>query len=435
MLMRLQCSSEGEELVYKVNNSFHFLIYSYMRFVLPLIRVASEYKDRVRVAWCHNVGTNIVRRALFKEDDDSYQHWDNVWADIYFQFYQSPGAGKRKNHNVGIGNVKCLEEFSELLPRYDINVDQPWFYSMDTAFAFPIFYKNSQTRAEHRYSFRNKLCDLLRVQVKDKSSKWRDLKTGGHKYLNITSTSTLANPELWGRYAYITDPEINWYKKCTDDRVFYTRDIAACDTSNPYKYNSTAEIPLHSTTPCLAFFWVAENRNATAIHNYSNYTTDDNDLYSGWDPIKTTTLKYGTTTRLDNMPSDHFSIAEPRKHFPSSPSERGYHGYSYANDSTSFHGEVGIVFADMNAKLECRIANNNIYTSALDENNQKGKDSDEDEDDILSDVDKPESSDSKKSDIPNEEANQSFIVRSRLLVVRKFVISNVGEDKFQFTIK
>jgi hypothetical protein len=187
----------------------------------------------------------------------------------------------------------------------------------------------------------------------------------------------------------------------------------------------------------LAFFWVAENKDATANHNYSNYTTDSTDLYSGWDPIKTTTLKYGTTTRLDNMPSDHFSLAEPRKHFPSAPSERGYHAYSYAWDSTSFHGDIGIVFANMNAKLQCRIANNNIFTNvSYDED-----DDDEDDDEIADSIEDEKEVKSKKqdelklADSAVEEVSPSFITRARLLVVRKFTIASEGDDKYKFTIK
>src|SRR3990167_7421414 len=123
--MKLKCTSDGEEVVYSVNNSFHFLPYTYMRFVLPPIKIKPEHKGKVRIAWCHNVGTNIVVQASFKEDDDIYQTWDSVWADIHNQFYQYEGAGKRDAHNIGIGNVKCLEEWSEQLPAYPINVDQP----------------------------------------------------------------------------------------------------------------------------------------------------------------------------------------------------------------------------------------------------------------------------------------------------------------------
>lgn len=434
--MKLKCTTDGEETVYSVNNSFHFLMYSYMRFVLPPVRVKPEYRGRVRISWCHNVGTNPVEQAVFKEDDDTYQTWDNVWADIYFQFYQDGGAGKRDNHNTGIGNVKCLEEWSEFLPAYAINVDQPWFYSMHPALAFPIFYKNSQTRAEHRYTFRRKLVDLLRVQILGTNRKWKDTTKKVYQYLDINPSSSIRTPELWGRYAYITDAEMKWYK-CSKTRSFFTRDIEVCDTPNPNKYKTTAEINLHCTNPCLAFFWVAENRDATNNHNYSNYTTDSQDLYSGWDPVKTTTLKYGTTIRLDNMPSDHFSIAEPRRHFPSAPSERGYHGYSFAWDSTNFDGDVGVVFANMNAKLHCKIANNNIFT------NLAYDDEDEDEDDdelapapLLGDEEEISVKEEPKVlDAPPDEPSPSFVTRARLLVMRKFTITAEADDKYKFTVK
>lgn len=436
--MKLKCTSDGAETIYTVNNSFHFLMYSYMRFVLPLIRVKSQYKGRVRIAWCHNIGTNSVRQAIFKEDDDTYQTWDNYWADIYFQFYQDGGSGKRENHNIGIGNVKCLEDWTtDFLPSYPINVDHPWFYSMDHALSFPIFYKNSLTRAEHRYTFRLKVVDLLRVQILGKDRKWKDTTRKVDQYLDINPNETIRTPELWGRYSYITESEIKWYK-CKQNRVFYTRDIEICETQNPNKYKSTAEVDLHCTNPCLAIFWVAENRDAASVHNYSNYTTDVHDLYTGWDPIKTTSLKYGTTVRLDRMPSDHFSIAEPRKHFISSPSERGYHAYSYAWDSTSFHGEIGLVLANMNAKLFCQIENNNIFTN-IQYNEEEGE---EDHDDI---ADSPFDSnfnkesnkydESKLIESTTEEPSPSFITRARLLVVRKFSINADKEDKYTFAIK
>src|SRR5579863_1026522 len=77
--MKLKCTSDGEDTVYTVNNSFHFLMYSYMRFMLPPVRVKPDYKGKVRIAWCHNIGTNITIQATFKEDDDTYQTWDSVW--------------------------------------------------------------------------------------------------------------------------------------------------------------------------------------------------------------------------------------------------------------------------------------------------------------------------------------------------------------------
>jgi hypothetical protein len=411
-----------------------------MTYVLPNVRVLPQYKGRVRIAWPHNIGTNPITRAVFRQDDDTYQTWDNVWADIYFQFYQSQGAGKRDNHNVGIGNVECLENWAELLPNYPIDVDQPWFYSMDHALAFPLLYKGSQSRAEHRYTFKRKINDLLRVQILNKEGQWKDAVKKRLMYVDVGPNAMLPLPELWGRYAYVTDAEVKWHKTCQEQRTFYTRDIEICDTSNPNVYKSNAEVALHSSNPCLAFFWVAENQDAQAVNNLSNYTTDVQDVYSGWDPIKSTTLQYGTTVRLDNMASHHFSIAEPRKHFPSAPTERGYHGYSYAWDSTSFHGDVGITFAGLNAKLICRIDDGNIYKSSV---SDEAIDDSDDDDDIA-----PPSTDGSRStkngrvflsqdvtSIAGQEMSPRFVTRARLLVVRKFTITNAAKDTFEFKIE
>jgi hypothetical protein len=435
--MKLACVEDGEEVAYAVNTNFHLLIYTYMCLMLPAIRVKSEYKKNVRIAWCHNVGTNLIQQAVFKEDDDMFQRWDSTWADIYFQFYQSEGAGKRDNHNIGIGNVKFLEEWTDYLPAYPIDVAQPWFYSMDRALAFPIFYKNSQTRAEHRYTFNRNINYLLRCQIFDnKTQKWRNATRAIHRYLDIGPSSMLKLPELWGRYAYLTPQEIQWYK-CNKSRVFYIRDVEVCDTQNPNKYGSTAEVSLHSRSPCLAFFWVAENKDAKDIHNHSNYTTNVDDIYKGWDPIRSVSLKYGTVARLDNVPSHHFSIAEPREHFPSAPNECGYHGFSYASDSTNFDGDIAIVLSKLNARLHCKIANNDIFSTTKYHDEEDGE---EEEDDAISqsgfeDLSVEKIDDSKATELLTIEPSPSFITRVRLLVIRKFTITlEEGTDKYKFTI-
>lgn len=423
--IKMKCTSDGDETVYTVNNSFHHLAYSYLRFTLPAIRVKPEFKGRVRVCWPHNVGTNIVQQASFREDDETYQNFDNVWQDFYFQFYQSGGAGKREAHNIGVGNVKCLEEWSEFLPAYPINVDQPWFYGEGPHWAYPIFYKGSLSRAEHRYTFRRRVTDLLRVQILDKNLKWKDVSGNKSvaKYLENVPVM-IKTPELWGRFIYNTDQELSTHKCELDgSKTVYIRDVITCDATNPTKYKSTAEVQLECENPCLAMFWAVENRDSHLVNNFSNYTTDSSDLYSGWDPIKSTTLKYGTVKRLDNMPSDHFNIAEPRKHFPSAPNERGYHAYSFAWDSTNFDGDAGIVFKNLDAKLQCKIDNNNLFSDEVPE--EDSKEEKEEDDDI---------SEATLDVFEEAPTSPEFITRVRLLILRKFTVSDLGDNKYQFSI-
>ncbi len=437
-LLKLNVTSSDEiEAVYQVNSGFNYLFYTYLRWLTPAINVKKEYANAVRIAWTHNVGSNIINNAYFKFDDDIYHTWDNVWYDIYYQFFQKEGAGKREAHNIGIGNVKFLESWQSSLPQYPINIDQPWFYSMDPALSLPIFYKHSQTRAEHRYFFKRKISDLLRVQIKS-GGKWIDIDDPKNyeKLLDVDPHSLIKLPELWGRYALITADELV-SSRSKPKHVMYTRDVVSCDVKNPNNYKSTAEIELHCTNPCLSFFWVAQNVDSSKMHNYSNYTTETSDVYNGWDPIKTTSLLYGTDKILDDMPSDHFSLAQPRYHFPSAPSEAGYHGYSNAWDSTCYDGDVGTIFNGKNAKLECKIDNGDLL-----HNMQNDSTSESVADLIIPDRDDnyidPENSyrgTSKASSSYVTSYSPQFSTHTRLYVMRKLKIKKQGDDVYNFSIE
>ena len=440
--LRLAVTEDGDVTVYKVNNSFHYLCYTYMRYMLPSIRVKPHYKERVRIAWPHNVGSNIVRDAVFKEDDDAYHKFDNVWLDIYPQFYQDKGAGMRENYDNGVGNVPCLEQWSEFLPAYPINIDQPWFYSMHNSLAFPIFYKGSQTRAEHRYTFRKHIKDMLRVEILTHSG-WTQPKKSIHTYLDIEHDAKLPIPELWGRYSYINDNEVTFHKsQCEGKRVFYTRDIEICDQANATPYKKSATVTLRSPRPCLAMFWVAENAEAIDNNNLSNYTTNSHDVYAGWDPIRSNTLTFGSTKRFVDMPSDHFSIAAPRRHFISAPSDRGYHAYAFAKDSTNYHGEVGVIPDDRSAELKCLIDDGNIFGPDYANSTSVMED---DDDDLVepSNISSASSVPSSRTDYitkrqkPIHDDAPMFNLRVRLLVMRKFTIEKKSDDddQFVFTIE
>lgn len=416
--MPLAPTPHGNEIIYQVNDTFHYLMYTYRTFNLPAVRVRPEYKDTCKIAWCHNPGTNIVKQAFFKEDDDIYNTWDNVWADIYFQFFQTPGEGMRDNHYKGVGNVPYLEEWSTFLPSYPINVEEPWFYSFDPATSFPIWYKNSQVRAKHHYLYRRNVSDLLRVKVLE-GGKWINKIGNFSKYVDIDPNAQFELPQLHGRYAMITSEEIDLFKCKFDKRTFYIRDVVSCDESNVSVYGKTAEIPLSCDTPCQAIFWVSENTNASKIHNYSNYTNDINDLKKGYDPIKSNTLKYGNNPVFEDYPSHHFSIAEARKHFYSAPCEVGYHGKSYAWDCMSYNGDVGIILKRLNAKLYCKIADNNILSENYDEHEDDENENEENE--------------THKSQVIVK--SPEFLTRVRLLVVRKFTIEKTDDNKYKFEIE
>lgn len=413
---KLKCEVDGNEARYTVNNTFHFLIATYMRQAFPAIRVKPEKRGTVQICWPHNLGTNIINNALFKIDHDIYQSFDDVWCDIYFQFYMAGKSGMRENHNISIGNIKCLEKWTSYLPAYVTNVDQPWFYSNNAALAFPIFYCSSHTTITHNYTLRRKISELLRMRIKQSNGTYKELSTPDFRHLEgVDESSFLRQPELWGKYSYNTKFELDWFR-CKTERVFYFKDIARCDDTNPRSYNEVADVSLHSDTPCLSMFWVALNVDAKMKNNYSNYTTDISDCYIGWDPITSSSLKYGNTSRFENMPSDHFNLAVSRRHFPSCPCEPGYHAYSLAYDSTSLDAEVGIVFAGLKARLLTKLEDNKLLLGT--------NDSEDDENDLSGDYESSKNLDNKAK----------FLICVRMLVLRKFVIE-FDKDKNEHQFK
>jgi len=429
-----------EQVIYKVNPSFHRLMSTKLCFTTPVIRVKPKFSGKVKVAWCHNLGTNVVLKASFAEDDQIFHTIDNTWLDIYPQFYERPGAGMRENYNIGVGNVEILENFSENLPAYPISVDQVWYYSMDSALSFPIFFKNSQTRAEHRYTFRRSVASLLRVKkLKENGDPnnpqdWEDIIKGIHKYLNIKADQKMPIPELWGKYVYTGYNEMEFYKNfCSgsDTYTYFTRDVVCCDDFEHRSYGDQVSINLSCKYPTLAMFWVAENQIAKLKHNYSNYTTNSDDLYTGWPVIKNVEMIYQSSgeRRLEMMFNHHFSIDEARANFPSSPSERGYNCYSFCNDSCNYNAEPGLVFDGLNCKIIFRLSDGNIMSS-IHENQIEDESDDEDLDPDLSHEMERYKNLALNKDSP------TFIVRVRLLIVKKLTVllSEKGDYKMEISM-
>jgi hypothetical protein len=423
---RLKCTADDENLEFVANTTFHYLKYTYMVTELPEIRIKPQYEGQYRICWTHNIGSNIVESADFQVDDDYFTGFDRQWMDIQSQFYMKPGF--REHYNMCMGNLNFLEEWSNHLPRYKTTVPQPWYYSIDTGYAFPLYYCNSESTVVHNYQMRTKIADLLRMAVyKEDLKAWVELPAVDFTVLEGASALTkLKTPELWGCYAYITEDEIDFHK-CKTERIFYINDVIACDASNPTTYGLAAEINLYCETPCKAMFWMAENLDATKLRNYSNYTTDTNNIYRGWNPVDRVTLKYGKTDRIKNMGSEHFERVQAWYHMPSAPSEPGYNTYSFAQDSMSLDAEIGLVFTRLRTKLILHIKNTDPFNRTRSKASAI-EDYSEYEDGVES-VDRMSEDGTDRNLVQPE-----FLARVRLLVLKKLTITKSGDSRFEFTI-
>lgn len=412
---KLESISKGKEISYRVNESFHHLMETYMIVNLPAIEPRAEYKGKVRFCWTHAVGNQVVERATFKENDEIYQTIDSHWMNIRGQFYLSNKIGSRENYERGVGLIKELEEWNtEYIPATTLNIKQPWFYSEDSYSAFPIWAKGENTKATHDYTFRNRIEQLLRVQILDeKTEKWVYRKTALEKYLNIQPELVIDTPELWGRYALVTPGELKYLRDEVGTHHYYIKTVEFCDNENSVKYGKNATVQLNSLYECYAIHFMAQNNVAVKKNNYGNYTTNDEDPSAGWNPIKHVTLKFNDAVMHHQMPSTHFTDANPRDRFPSCPRENGYYAMPVAYDPSNYDGDVGWVFNKNNATLVCSIADGNPYQKKKQPHHDDLAD-DEDEDD--------------------DDDGTNYTIICRLLVVRKFNITKNSEGKFTLTL-
>jgi hypothetical protein len=432
MPVKMNSTIDGDEVVYSVYNTYHFLNDSYMKFTSPSIKIRPDFKGKVQICWCRNMGNNIVESASFKENNELFNSWDHTWADMYSQWFCQSGSGKRDRYNSGMGNIPELTNWTEYLPVHNFNVAQPWFYSFYPGLkssGFPILYKGTNTKAEHRYMFKRKITDLLRVRVLQSDNTWKEIpKHLYHKYVNIKSTDSIKIPELWGDFSYVTDNELKQFK-CKSEYNYYYRDVIEFNSLNPTFEGSVDGVAIHSKNPCLALFWAAENQNSTQVNNHSNYTTDNYNIKEGLNPISKVTLNYGEIKKFDTMDVDHFSINQV-KNFPSAPENEGYCAFSFADNVSNPDADVSMTFVS-NTSIHCKLRDYNIDEEPyLFEDNEDDCESTHTEQLVQDNVSVVD-----MLDVVNMRTKTKYITKVRLLVLRKFTVKKDEKGDYQFIIE
>ena len=364
---------EGE-VVYMASKKYDSLLSTELHINLIHIKVKDKYKKRVQICYPHNPGHNIAYRGEVKIDDDHHQTIDSVWMDEYSQYFMNQGPGHRDLYNRMVGNIPCLTNWNTELPRLKLVVPQPYHYSRNTRVCIRTL--QSQVNITHHYKIRHKLKDILRMRVlKPDTDEYVEIPCNP-KYLDVPGNfRELPIPELWATYGLMTDEEREWHKSVdprTGERIkhiIYTEDIFMVSSDNPRPLGSVDVIPLQCKAPCKALFCVAQDVDFVKVNNFSNYTTNGDDLYEGWNPISRIGLKYGGVSKLDDLSHEHFEFSEAR-HFPSAPADPGYNAFPIGYNQTTLNSDVALVFEPLGASLHIKLDNTDPFENIedLDEN-------------------------------------------------------------------
>jgi len=324
-----------------------------------------------------------------------------------------------------IGNIPCLEEWNTELPGLKLVVPQPFFYSKRTQVGLPIL-RSSMNTITHKYKIRTKLKDILRMRVKNKEGEViKEIKCK-LEYLDFKSED-IPIPELWGRFALMTDAERNWRKSVNEKGVpfsqtIYIEDIISTQSNNPVPLGETVDIPLQYEEPVKHLFWVAQKVKSLDNRNFSNYTTNTESIHKGWNPCEKTGLKYGGSYRIPEFTHEHFELSEPWDLFPSAPSEPGYNCYSFGYEPGTLHADTAVNLGSVGSSLLVTLKDTNPFIEDEEQKEHYDENGDIIPIEALEDTDLYEFNRDK------------YIIHVRMLTMKKLTVSwSEKEKKLKYT--
>lgn len=365
---KLEASHTDQTSTFRVKVSYDELLYLNCRIELPTLKVKDEYKETVKIAWGHNLGHNIIRSAKFYLDGKEYQRFDKVDLDLIYQF-EIPND-RKQHYKERIGSIPCLEDWTTHLPRYKLNIPQPFYFCKDISQNIPLQVFNVK-EASFIYQFNLDIWKLLRVSIfSSKTNSWQELKNLNKTKLEafvsgVNTSATLPYPEVMGRYVILTEEERNWRSSCLSKQVYYIDQLVDSSPTNQYALSQTAETKLISNSPCKKIYWMAENALNKEYNIFSNYTTC-REINKGYNPCSQATMKYGQIVRF-YLEQDMFDHQMADKHCIGTPNENGYNVYSFCYDNSTFDADIGMSFNPPNntPTLSIQIADTDPYKEEI----------------------------------------------------------------------
>lgn len=380
-------SDNDKYITYNFNSKYSYLLNTILISKLPNLRVKDEYKDKIQICWPLNIGHHIIKSGTFKSGDFS-QIIDSVYLDNWYQHE----VKKKTIYNKMIGNYSYLTEWSHSTPEHYIKSPQPFFYSKHVGLAYPIhrhkcdiINKGVVELPTQEYHLRTKLSELVRMREK-KDNMWVELKKFKPECLEgIDKNTSIDDPIMIGYYSMITPEEKNWIDNEYPIIKMIIEDIVSIEESNTFSLGSSVPVNLDVQYPVKVMYWVIENMTAQKKRNFSNYTTNSDDIKLGYNPCKTFSLMYGSNIKIPETPSFFYDEIEPFLQGGGEPIHSGYNKLSLSYYYDYIFETTGRVFARHKAKMIIKLGNcdpslseemkdSNDEEDINDENNKKNRD-------------------------------------------------------------
>lgn len=351
--VKFTTNTDGKKYVYFPPTGFDFLVYSHLKYKLPAAKIADPKNyGKYQIRWPEDACYHMISSAKTKIGGMDLCSIDSFSSVSISQFFSD--SNHRYSLDRDCGNTPDLIEWGEELPKKKLSPPQYWWYSRGFNWAFPLYKLNSLNQFSHVYTYQSHINKLLSMRQHTEKG-WQEIPTN-LKLLSITDKNDneivkIKGIEMYGMVADVTPSEKeNVHAKKT---TYIFEDYIVCKNTNKYKYGETANIDLSTTNGItVAAFWAAQNLKAVAHNDYSNFTTNASDRRRGSNPLKKISLLQSNIEKFKDVDANDFSGSLVRNHFPSTPREEGYHGYSFSTKAKP-RMDIGINGKVLEPKLAC----------------------------------------------------------------------------------
>src|SRR6056297_32803 len=343
-----------ESFKFDINKKHDYLISTSIHQNIPkLILTEEAINDGIEICWPHNFGHVMIKSASFNIDDKSFS-FESSYLDCYSQFMMKDKIGFEMMYDKMVGNVPELEAWNTRLPATTLRIPQPWFYSWGDPWAFPIC-KSQDTDLSHVYTTERIVFDILRMRRKLEDGSYEFLYPESSLFVNVKEeTPSFDSPSLIAKYGKVNTGDREHQQKNSSPVVFGI-DTVHVESTNTEHYGKTANLILEERNPCIALFCMAKEKCTN--NNPSNYTTNSQNVYSGFSPISKIELVHGSTTRFPKTESEFFSYDEVWENFPSARRENGYFAMCFTKDIGQPEVSISRSLGSQNSKLYVTLSN------------------------------------------------------------------------------
>lgn len=302
----LPADSSGITRKYTIDKNMHKLQTLKCVQPLPALEVKPEHQDTVQLAWSHDCAPSCVDTGTLYNDTTEIGHIDNVTMAFDFQYFRN--VAKEREIDGDMGNITIIEDFAQKLPAHPVSCDLKFGFAWYTGTALPLHLMN-QKPTSCSLTFKREICSILRMRMrKDKNSPWESVEGVDTETLNqyvkgMSSNGELPEPEIIGAYSFMSDRELK-ETNCDSSYSFWYPDWVTMEVSNSHKYGSEVNVNIKSGYPCLGIFIQTENQTAVRYHNFSNGTTDADNVHKGYDAMTQIRFKQGEVNRFQGI-SNH----------------------------------------------------------------------------------------------------------------------------------